>query len=273
MDPVKHDFDLFCDESFFDSINLFNSEAYPRWFSSSSVHQSNDLDFLYSNQQIPIDLMYESMGPAELPVSSAGNLIDGFRLDSQMTFPESQSIHSVSKEDEFSKSLTNTVVQQQRPNDVVVASEFYTPVVTHNAIRRSSIMHELSRSRDTKGAKTEKEVKWYAPLLPSILKSQEVTVRRASHNSRDGSERITVHMRSLEDGYKWRKYGQKSVKGNTHPRSYYKCTYPCCPCRKRVEKCPKEAGVLLSTYEGLHCHPPVTNKYPLRPRVHKKPRI
>ncbi|KAK1282454.1 putative WRKY transcription factor 13 [Acorus calamus] len=32
----------------------------------------------------------------------------------------------------------------------------------------------------------------------------------------------------LDDGYKWRKYGQKVVKNTQHPRSYYKCTQEKC---------------------------------------------
>ncbi|RYR09054.1 hypothetical protein Ahy_B05g077083 [Arachis hypogaea] len=42
--------------------------------------------------------------------------------------------------------------------------------------------------------------------------------------------------RRSDDGYNWRKYGQKQVKGSENPRSYYKCTFPNCPTKKKFER-------------------------------------
>ncbi|KAK9054009.1 hypothetical protein SSX86_025084 [Deinandra increscens subsp. villosa] len=70
--------------------------------------------------------------------------------------------------------------------------------------------------------------------------------------------KIVVQTRSevdlLDDGFKWRKYGQKVVKGNTNPRSYYKCTYAGCNVRKHVERAPSDPKSVVTTYEGKHNH-------------------
>ncbi|KAK4801521.1 hypothetical protein SAY86_022008 [Trapa natans] len=58
-----------------------------------------------------------------------------------------------------------------------------------------------------------------------------------------------------DDGYKWRKYGQKQVKGSENPRSYYKCTYPKCPTKKKVERSLEDGHITEIVYKGSHNHP------------------
>ncbi|XP_021722857.1 probable WRKY transcription factor 28 [Chenopodium quinoa] len=59
---------------------------------------------------------------------------------------------------------------------------------------------------------------------------------------------------NLEDGYRWRKYGQKAVKNSPYPRSYYRCTTQNCSVKKRVERSFQEPSTVITTYEGQHNH-------------------
>ncbi|KAF5752123.1 WRKY transcription factor 48 [Tripterygium wilfordii] len=58
----------------------------------------------------------------------------------------------------------------------------------------------------------------------------------------------------LDDGYRWRKYGQKAVKNSPYPRSYYRCTSAGCGVKKRVERSSDESSIVVTTYEGQHTH-------------------
>ncbi|KAJ1420555.1 WRKY domain [Sesbania bispinosa] len=78
----------------------------------------------------------------------------------------------------------------------------------------------------------------------------------------------------LDDGYRWRKYGQKVVKGiptqGVHSplicsfvlplphsfshMSYYKCTNAGCTVRKHVERASHDLKSVITTYEGKHNH-------------------
>ncbi|KAK3122072.1 hypothetical protein QOZ80_8BG0664730 [Eleusine coracana subsp. coracana] len=71
-----------------------------------------------------------------------------------------------------------------------------------------------------------------------------------------------------EDGYNWRKYGQKQVKNSEHPRSYYKCTHPDCPVKKKVERS-QDGQITEIVYKGSHSHPlPPPNRRPSVPLSH-----
>ncbi|KAK9288356.1 hypothetical protein L1049_016809 [Liquidambar formosana] len=59
----------------------------------------------------------------------------------------------------------------------------------------------------------------------------------------------------LDDGFRWRKYGQKAVKNSPYPRSYYRCTTAACGVKKRVERSSDDSSVVVTTYEGQHTHP------------------
>nr|AYD59715.1 WRKY transcription factor 56 [Ziziphus jujuba] len=59
----------------------------------------------------------------------------------------------------------------------------------------------------------------------------------------------------LDDGYRWRKYGQKTVKNSNFPRSYYRCTHRGCNVKKQIQRLSKDEEVVVTTYEGIHTHP------------------
>lgn len=62
-----------------------------------------------------------------------------------------------------------------------------------------------------------------------------------------------------DDGYNWRKYGQKQVKGSEFPRSYYKCTHPNCPVKKKVERS-LDGQITEIIYKGQHNHSPPSKR-------------
>ncbi|KAG6402024.1 hypothetical protein SASPL_138894 [Salvia splendens] len=61
-----------------------------------------------------------------------------------------------------------------------------------------------------------------------------------------------------EDGYTWRKYGQKEILGSKYPRSYYRCTHQKfynCPAKKQVQRLDHDPFTFELTYRGTHtCH-------------------
>uniref|UniRef100_A0A1J3HQM8 Putative WRKY transcription factor 13 n=1 Tax=Noccaea caerulescens TaxID=107243 RepID=A0A1J3HQM8_NOCCA len=89
----------------------------------------------------------------------------------------------------------------------------------------------------------------------STLKMKKLKTRRKVREPRFCFKTLS-DVDVLDDGYRWRKYGQKVVKNTQHPRSYYRCTQDKCKVKKRVERLAEDPRMVITTYEGRHLHSP-----------------
>nr|CAD1836613.1 unnamed protein product [Ananas comosus var. bracteatus] len=106
------------------------------------------------------------------------------------------------------------------------------PNMEYSALDDEPARGELAKVADEKSKKKGRRKRGAAVRLPD------------AQPSRHPRRRIPV-----------RKYGQKAVKNNKFPRSYYKCTHQGCWVKKQVQRLSKDEGVVVTTYEGMHTHP------------------
>ncbi|KAG1342020.1 putative WRKY transcription factor 4 [Cocos nucifera] len=82
-----------------------------------------------------------------------------------------------------------------------------------------------------------------------------------SHSEQRSQPTALIIEKPADDGYNWRKYGQKMVKGSEYPRSYYKCTHPDCRVTKKIERS-VDGQIIAIIYRGQHKHQrPQPNKH------------
>ncbi|XP_074573657.1 transcription factor WRKY19-like [Curcuma longa] len=58
-----------------------------------------------------------------------------------------------------------------------------------------------------------------------------------------------------DDGFTWRKYGQKEILGAKYPRAYFRCAHSAshgCPAKKQVQRSDDDLLVFDVTYHGHH---------------------
>nr|QWQ79163.1 ZaWRKY42 [Zanthoxylum armatum] len=132
----------------------------------------------------------------------------------------------------------------------------------------SSSSTEAGAEEDS-GKSTKKDVQVQLPKGSSedhgVAESSKQISKAKSNNNKTGDQRRQKEPRvafmtkseidHLEDGYRWRKYGQKAVKNSHFPRSYYRCTTQKCGVKKRVERSFQDPSFVITTYEGQHNHP------------------
>lgn len=93
---------------------------------------------------------------------------------------------------------------------------------------------------------------------PSTRKNarQTASKKRVSAASSEPTNKLILlvpkHVDPNADGFPWRKYGRKSIKGSDIPREYFRCSRVDCPVKKQVE--PHNDGAHSVTYEYCHNH-------------------
>lgn len=95
-------------------------------------------------------------------------------------------------------------------------------------------------SRDKERAISRKRKRRYTPT----------STRNVSANSSEAGNDIPP-----EDGYTWRKYGQKEILGDDHPRMYYKCTFHDdrgCKAKKIAQRSNGNPSVIQVRYSEVH---------------------
>ncbi|CAN6901921.1 hypothetical protein Bca4012_096759 [Brassica carinata] len=131
----------------------------------------------------------------------------------------------------------------------------------HEAASQATTTEQMSEASDSEevgnGESGVREKAEDEPDAKKVRVSEPAAVVSTSHRTVTEPKIIvqtTSEVDLLDDGYRWRKYGQKVVKGNPYPRSYYKCTTQGCGVRKHVERAAADPKAVVTTYEGKHNH-------------------
>ncbi|XP_050215979.1 probable WRKY transcription factor 32 [Mercurialis annua] len=129
----------------------------------------------------------------------------------------------------------------------------------------SKVLDASQQKKNCGTAKTEANEKHGAKPRP-LKRIKESSVYPAPVLKANKENKIILHAAAdgsmSSDGFRWRKYGQKMVKGNSFLRSYYRCSSAGCPSRKHVETASDDATTITVKYEGKHDHDmPVPKKH------------
>lgn len=148
---------------------------------------------------------------------------------------------------------SSTVPSSSSPNPTVVTKmespELLNQPLTPNSSSISSASSEAVNDEQVKVEEEEEDQQ----------KTKKQLKPKKTNQKRQREPRFAFMTKSevdhLEDGYRWRKYGQKAVKDSPFPRSYYRCTTASCNVKKRVERSYNDPSIVVTTYEGQHTHP------------------
>ncbi|KAL6538703.1 WRKY transcription factor [Orobanche gracilis] len=147
-------------------------------------------------------------------------------------------------------SLPQVVKEEEKPVVEAAAGRSETPATPNYSSISSSSTEAAAAAGEEDSNKGKKE--------STQEDTYEKEVKAKKKGEKEKQARFAFMTKSevdhLEDGYRWRKYGQKAVKNSPYPRSYYRCTTQKCPVKKHVERSFQDPSIVITTYEGQHNH-------------------
>nr|QIN97361.1 WRKY24 transcription factor [Isatis tinctoria] len=221
---------------------------------------SNETKDLYNYQYPSSFSLYEMMNvPTSTPISSYGN--NGFDPSSYSfadCLQSSPGVYDSLLQKTFglspsSSEVFNSSMDQESKRDVTndVAGE------TPTRVSASSSSSEADNPGEDSG-KSQRKRELVGDGGEENQSSKKVGKTKKNEEKKKREPRVSFMTKSevdhLEDGYRWRKYGQKAVKNSPYPRSYYRCTTQKCNVKKRVERSFQDPSIVITTYEGKHNH-------------------
>ncbi|MCD7449360.1 hypothetical protein HAX54_051791 [Datura stramonium] len=167
-----------------------------------------------------------------------------FVVPSQMKQPDMPTETPRQAEGEVSIALDQTC-QSIEPSE----SPLSAAVVSSGGSAQDTVLKPLQSGdeADNDGGSDSKRRK-------KVPRSDDITPPMKSHSQPRHIVQTRSEVDIVNDGYRWRKYGQKFVKGNPNPRSYYRCSSAGCPAKKHVERASHDPKLVITAYEGQHDH-------------------
>lgn len=202
--------------------------------------------------------------PADSSVHQVQVLDPSLYLSSFTDFLHGSSDHNTISSASFGMSPLSSSAKEELREPVVdnqgLLGGSETPVTPNSSISASST--EAAPGEELDSMKSQKvdstQVKEAAEDGEDMSSKKEDNKSKKKGEKKQREPRFAFMTKSeidqLEDGYRWRKYGQKAVKNSPYPRSYYRCTTPKCPVKKRVERSFEDPSIVVTTYEGQHNH-------------------
>ncbi|CAN6337286.1 unnamed protein product [Urochloa humidicola] len=117
--------------------------------------------------------------------------------------------------------------------------------------RALAALHGAMEEAAAAGSARKRKPEHGPPAAPPAMSSKRI---RLSGGGERAIRRVEKKW-TMEDGFIWRKYGQKDIHGSKCPRLYFRCTYKDdqgCMARRQVQRSEADPSVYLINYFGEH---------------------